>query len=304
MLVDTNGSGSTYFVHDNQVGSTIRLTNSTGASSAFYSYDAWGQPFHANEKVGVAYNYRFNGKELDPDFVLFNSNNRRYHYPARTYVPFRARFVQFDPLLFRSMQFEIMGAILNKLTLPYALVAPTLSVDPLGLLTVERCNQLAGDVRTALTAIRLKMAKRPCDLPKIDCQSCRCLHPHIMGYADPETGDIVICVDHITVAGIGDVHTKQIIKHEYIHSFDRCFGADFVDCEDRACSEIRAYSGSGNCDAGGSNRRPGVSRRACVNGGAAASMAESGCDAAAAIAAVEEKCLLPDGTVLPPGWPR
>jgi hypothetical protein len=28
-------------------------------------------------------------KELDPDAIAFNSNNYRYHFPAKTYVPFR-----------------------------------------------------------------------------------------------------------------------------------------------------------------------------------------------------------------------
>jgi hypothetical protein len=37
-------------------------------------------------------------KELDPDFVDFNSVNRRYHFPARFYLPFRGVFAQVDPL--------------------------------------------------------------------------------------------------------------------------------------------------------------------------------------------------------------
>ncbi|KAF0240843.1 MAG: hypothetical protein FD180_4739, partial [Planctomycetota bacterium] len=33
-----------------------------------------------------------------PDFVAFNSNNRRYHYPGRSYTPFRSAFMQVDGL--------------------------------------------------------------------------------------------------------------------------------------------------------------------------------------------------------------
>jgi hypothetical protein len=37
-------------------------------------------------------------KELDPNFVDFNSVNRRYHFPSRYYIPFRGVFGQVDPL--------------------------------------------------------------------------------------------------------------------------------------------------------------------------------------------------------------
>jgi hypothetical protein len=42
-------------------------------------------------------------KELDPDFVDFNSVNRRYHFPARFYTPFRAAFGQIDPILLMKL---------------------------------------------------------------------------------------------------------------------------------------------------------------------------------------------------------
>jgi hypothetical protein len=38
-------------------------------------------------------------KELDPDAVAFNSQNNRYHFPARFYLPFRGVFAQVDPLV-------------------------------------------------------------------------------------------------------------------------------------------------------------------------------------------------------------
>jgi hypothetical protein len=38
-------------------------------------------------------------KELDPDAVAFNSQNNRYHFPARFYLPFRGVFAQLDPLV-------------------------------------------------------------------------------------------------------------------------------------------------------------------------------------------------------------
>jgi hypothetical protein len=63
-------------------------------------------------------------KELDPDFVDFNSVNRRYHFPARFYLPLRGMFGQLDPLVRR---------LLARVA-PYAYVAasPTSSPDPTG----------------------------------------------------------------------------------------------------------------------------------------------------------------------------
>jgi hypothetical protein len=40
-------------------------------------------------------------KELDPDAIAFNSQNNRYHFPARFYLPFRGVFGQVDPLFNR-----------------------------------------------------------------------------------------------------------------------------------------------------------------------------------------------------------
>jgi len=95
VLIDPGASGSLYFPHKNQVGTTLRVTDNAGAIVNTYRYDAWGQPFQATE--GVGYQNRFNGKELDPDHLAYNSNNRRYHYPARGYASFIGRFLQSEP---------------------------------------------------------------------------------------------------------------------------------------------------------------------------------------------------------------
>jgi len=75
-----------------------------------------------------------NGKELDPDFVDFNSVNRRYHYPARTYVPFRGAFVQVDPLHIALPNHASFG-------MPaYLLAMPVTGVDPTGRKLVVKQN--------------------------------------------------------------------------------------------------------------------------------------------------------------------
>jgi RHS repeat-associated protein len=72
----------------------------------------------------------FTGKELDPDFVDFNSVNRRYHFPARFYLPMRGMFGQVDPLTTMAVgiaPFQLSGY-------SYVDCGPTTRVDPYGLL--------------------------------------------------------------------------------------------------------------------------------------------------------------------------
>jgi hypothetical protein len=64
-------------------------------------------------------------KELDPDFIAANSQSRRYHFPARFYVPFRAIFAQIDP---QSM----MSAGNKRALYLYVMANPLLFVDPDG----------------------------------------------------------------------------------------------------------------------------------------------------------------------------
>jgi hypothetical protein len=71
-------------------------------------------------------------KELDPDFVDFNSVNRRYHFPARFYLPFRGGFGQVDPL--NRLRIAV-GSATDILRNPYRFTSsrPTVHVDPTGL---------------------------------------------------------------------------------------------------------------------------------------------------------------------------
>jgi hypothetical protein len=78
-----------------------------------------------------------NQKELDPDFVDFNSVNRRYHYPARTLVSFRASFLQSDPLV----RFVLSSQLGHLVRYGFADCSPSVDVDPTGLLTWEDCQR-------------------------------------------------------------------------------------------------------------------------------------------------------------------
>jgi hypothetical protein len=70
------------------------------------------------------------GKELDPDFVAANSENRRYHFPARFYLPVRAMFGEVDDLT-RLLYPDYW------LTYQYCAAKPTALVDPDALLPLS-----------------------------------------------------------------------------------------------------------------------------------------------------------------------
>ncbi len=55
-------------------------------------------PDLADEDYGSVSSF-WTGKELDPDFVAFFSQNARYHFPARFYLPNRGAFGSIDALV-------------------------------------------------------------------------------------------------------------------------------------------------------------------------------------------------------------
>ena len=65
------------------------------------------------------------------------------------------------------------------------------------------------------------------------------------------SGTITICTNNAISAS----YVYGTIVHELIHAYDSCKGKDFSDCEQRACSEIRAYKNSGQCQLGGAHPR-------------------------------------------------
>jgi RHS repeat-associated protein len=116
-------NGTVIYPHKNQVGTTMRETDASQNIANYYEYDAWGQPLVVAETVSQQ--YRFTQKELDPDFIAANSQSRRYHFPARFYVPFRGIFAQIDPK-------AMMSAGNKRALYLYVMANPLLFVDPDG----------------------------------------------------------------------------------------------------------------------------------------------------------------------------
>ena len=83
-------------------------------------------------------------------------------------------------------------------------------------------------------------------------------------------GRVLICYPNVSPSQF-----IQTLRHELQHALDACTGKGGYkdhDCDESACSEVRAYQGSGQCNTGGINRQLGQSRRACVTDGTRSSL--------------------------------
>lgn len=83
----TRGGSTAHFLTD-ALGSTIRLTNSSGAKINDYTYDAYGGT--SNDKTSEKNPFQFTGRE--------NDGTGLYYYRARYYMPKWARFISQDPI--------------------------------------------------------------------------------------------------------------------------------------------------------------------------------------------------------------
>jgi RHS repeat-associated protein len=123
LLFVRNHGATRFFITDHQ-GSVVGLTDSAGAMTAQFAYNAWGQfvfrsVFNVNLGSPDWQPFFFQGRELETFLNL-------YHMRAREYSPIRGRFLQKDP--------ERGDELLPMSRHPYmfALNAPTTFVDPMG----------------------------------------------------------------------------------------------------------------------------------------------------------------------------
>ena len=107
-------AGSTFFYHQDGLGTVTDLTDSVGATAKSYAYDAYGTI--VDQAGTVEQPYTYTGREFDSETGL-------YYYRARYYDPSSGRFLQKDPIGF--------GGGLNFYS--YVSNSPIISNDPLGL---------------------------------------------------------------------------------------------------------------------------------------------------------------------------
>jgi RHS repeat-associated protein len=105
---------STYFYHQDGLGTVTELTDSSGATAQSYAYDAYG---NIVQQTGTVENpYTYTGRELDSETGL-------YYYRARYYDPRTGRFLQKDPIGLAGGDTNLYGYVRNN---------PINLVDPMG----------------------------------------------------------------------------------------------------------------------------------------------------------------------------
>jgi RHS repeat-associated protein len=107
--------GSTFFYHQDGLGTVTDLTDSTGATAKSYSYDAYGKILESPGTVEQPYTYT--GREFDSETGL-------YYYRERYYDPSIGRFIHADPL----------GILAGVNLYAYVNNNPEAFTDPLGLI--------------------------------------------------------------------------------------------------------------------------------------------------------------------------
>ena len=109
--------GSTFFYHQDGLGTVTDLTDATGATAKSYAYDAYGNIVDQTGTIEQPYTYT--GREFDVESGL-------YYYRARTYDSASGRFLQQDPV----------GIEEGRNMYVYVENRPTRYNDPHGLYTV------------------------------------------------------------------------------------------------------------------------------------------------------------------------
>ncbi|MFH1286521.1 MAG: DUF6765 family protein [Candidatus Magasanikbacteria bacterium] len=118
-VAEIDDQGVITYVHTDALGSTVLLTDETGAVVAEYEYDVFGSIVGMSELAGQGTDYLFTNQEHDIESDL-------YYYNARYYNPSIGRFISRDSLFGRD------GDTLSKNRYIYVKNNPLKYVDPTG----------------------------------------------------------------------------------------------------------------------------------------------------------------------------
>lgn len=143
-LVRQTSTGNEYY-HTDDLGSTLVLTNDSGAVTTTYTYE----PFGSTTVTGASTNpFQFTGRE--------NDGNGLYYYRARYYSPSRSRFLSEDPLGFDAGDPNLYAYVSNN---------PTNFTDPDGEIrlppAVKQC--LAGLIKSLAKKVGINIVGRKPD---------------------------------------------------------------------------------------------------------------------------------------------
>ena len=278
----------------------VALADSGGYAVERYTYDAYGTVTYRDENFvtkttgSYAWEHLYTGRRLDPNTGLMYYRNRWYHTGL-------GRFVSRDPIGYRGSKWSLYEYIESM---------PLTSLDPYGISKADCQTAITNFLSTAdYKAMSAAMTKAGCPLPKMDC-SCKITGG---GQFDHDKNELTVRY----TSGTDSARVlANILKHEFVHAYDYCLIGDrnFNDCDERICSEIRAYSSSGQCDAGGAWNKKGKGnnyedRFNCIVDNTEYSITnkpdcpEDSASRRQRIKELYSKCVAPPSTGTPPIWP-
>jgi len=135
LLQRTDSAGSRFLLTD-ALGSTLALSDSTGALQTQYTYEPFGNAMASG--AATTNSFAYTGRELDPTGLYF--------YRDRYYNPQLGRFISEDPVGFKS-GINVYAYVGNN---------PISFVDPLG---HDACKQIRRSVFEYINSI-YELAKR------------------------------------------------------------------------------------------------------------------------------------------------
>ncbi len=153
-MIEAAGSyAGTYYYHFDALGSVVALTNSSGNTVEVYEYSVFGQvgasdPNHPNR-------FMFTGREFDKETGL-------YHYRARYFNPQIGRFLQTDPVGYKT------GMNLYR----YCTNNPVTSTDPDGSFTLVFDRNVPQNIQDSISDVIYCLADR---IGNLDRQINNCL---------------------------------------------------------------------------------------------------------------------------------
>ncbi|MEQ8820032.1 MAG: RHS repeat-associated core domain-containing protein, partial [Sumerlaeia bacterium] len=313
------------FHHAGHTFNVVGLTDEAGTRVEAYEYDPYGAHTRisdgpdgdsavnwtaddtrtASAKSAFGATALYTGQRWDAETGL-------HYYKRRYYDDGLGRFVSRDPIGTWG-DYLAMGNGYG-----YASSIPTVRVDTLGLETTsindDDIAEMIDPLSTCKSCIDQAMQKpyiksvikiftdEDCNIPNIKCnEKCPCdkngNSPY--GMYHPNSGSISLCVAKNVKGGCSG--REKTIYHELVHALDHCQSSNkknpFGDCNDLACTEIRAYYYS-DCGHLGSLEQ----RKKCIAKAAADSVAGSSSKCAQKardyVAQNLERCL-PKGPLLP-----
>lgn len=138
LISATDSAGATSYHLSDGLGSTVQVTDSAGAVTNTYAYDAFGALRSSSETTPNA--FRFTGEQQDAGV-------------ERGLIYLRAR--HYDPALGRFLSEDRVPSI-NRY--PYAFSNPVNYTDPTGLWPCPKCDKRAGAVGAATAAAQRTVA--------------------------------------------------------------------------------------------------------------------------------------------------